>query len=165
MSECWKPIEGWPYEVSDLGRVRRTVSRGSGKAGQIIQPFKSKRGYLVFRLSHDCKRRFSMLSRLVLEAHIGPPPTPRHQANHKNGVRTDNRLKNLEWRTPSGNVRHARDELSLAQQKLTLGEASMIRFLAVEGRISQTEIARLFGVGQSHVSRIKSGDCWAAQVA
>ena len=43
--------------------------------------------------------------RLVWEAFNGPIPYPL-QINHKNGVRDDNRLENLELVTASGNIQH-----------------------------------------------------------
>jgi hypothetical protein len=42
--------------------------------------------------------------RLLCIAFHGDPPTPTHQARHLNGVRTDNRVDNLAWGTPSQNV-------------------------------------------------------------
>ncbi len=35
------------------------------------------------------------------------PPNHKEQANHKNGIRDDDRLENLEWCTQSENMKHS----------------------------------------------------------
>lgn len=55
--------------------------------------------------------------RLIAEAFIGPPPTTQHEVNHKNGVRCDNRVENLEWVTRRENARHAIEVLGRESRK------------------------------------------------
>lgn len=100
MSEIfWRALpEFSDYEVSNFGDVRR---RSTGK---ILKPQLMNRGYL--RVTIGGKKRF--VHRLVLTVFRGKDPDPeRNQTNHINGVKTDNRLENLEWCTGSENIKHA----------------------------------------------------------
>lgn len=98
MTEEWRPIVGHPtYEVSSLGGVRRT------KTGRKLRPVELSTRYLGVTLEDRIQY---LVHRLVARAFIGPPRNDQH-ANHKNGVRADNRAENLEWCSPSENVRHA----------------------------------------------------------
>ena len=60
--EIWKNIEGWPYEVSSLGRVRRTTSRTNAKAGKILKQTPGRGGYLRVTLCCDGKQKVGVVS-------------------------------------------------------------------------------------------------------
>lgn len=102
--ERWRPIKGWPYEVSDLGRVRRSVEGGSpiAKAGRLLRPGVSN-GYLWVRLCDKGRLRDVKVHHLVCDAFVGPRPSPQHQMRHLNGLRADNRPGNLVWGTAAEN--------------------------------------------------------------
>ncbi|CAK0880784.1 unnamed protein product [Prorocentrum cordatum] len=52
--------------------------------------------------------RTRLVHRLVAEAFLGPPPSPRHvHINHKDGIKSNNHVTNLEYATPSQNVIHS----------------------------------------------------------
>lgn len=99
-AEEWRPVVDWEerYEVSNLGRVRRLAT------GRIMRFARHVAGYSNVGLSPGVNTR--TVHRLVGEAFLGPRPSG-HQINHKNGDKTDNRLENLEYVTPSENVRHS----------------------------------------------------------
>lgn len=101
-TEIWKPIEGYEnYEVSNHGHVRNTK-----KDGRLMTACRVTHGYLAVSLSKDGKRRFRLLHRLVAEAFI-PNPDGKPQVNHKDRVKTNNCIDNLEWVTCEENITHA----------------------------------------------------------
>ena len=107
--EEWKIIEEFPdYAVSNLGRIKRIREGKKGsrfKIGHILKLNKKKTGYLEIALTKSGKRYFRLIHRIVLETFIGSMNGL--QVNHINGIKTDNRLENLEWCTHSENIKHA----------------------------------------------------------
>lgn len=107
-TEEWRSIEGWEgYEVSNLGNVRSYI-----KHGKIINEHhnfvgKSKRsGYYRADLQHKSgKSKTHSIHRLVALTFI-PNLSNKSQVNHINGIKTDNRVDNLEWVTASENAKH-----------------------------------------------------------
>lgn len=101
------------YEVSNLGRVRsldRTVNGPNGcrrpVPGKVLKPV-NVNGYLKIALpSKNVANRGQRVQWLVAAAFIGPRPAGLF-VNHKNGIKTDNRLENLEYCTPQENTLHA----------------------------------------------------------
>lgn len=80
------------YSVSEYGDVR------SERNGKILKPAIDKYGYLYYVLCVDGDRRTVKAHRLVAMAFI-PNPQNKPTVNHINGIRVDNRAKNLEWMT------------------------------------------------------------------
>lgn len=97
MEEIWKPVPGYggEYEISSTGRFR------SGKKGPLKTTDNGK-GYLYVRIG---KHYRTYVHRLVAEVFIGDPTGL--DINHKNGVKHDNRVENLELLTHSQNLKHA----------------------------------------------------------
>jgi hypothetical protein len=113
-TEVWRAVHHWPtYEVSSDGRVRslpRRVVRKDGTVqtwkGKIMSPSVTSHGYLTVRLSRPEQRVVARVHRLVAQAFL-PSSHTTETVNHKNGVKTDNRVENLEWATRAENVLHA----------------------------------------------------------
>ncbi len=98
--ECWKNIPDYPnYEVSDLGQVRSKLTNN------ILKP-EVRSGYLGLQIRNkDGSKKFN-IHQLVALAFIGDCPSG-YFINHKDGVKTNNKLTNLEYVSPSGNSKHA----------------------------------------------------------
>ena len=114
MKETWKPIKGYEgaYEVSSLGNVKsvkRTIVRGGISQTineRILSPKQAKNnGYLIVGLHVGGHVRYKYIHRLVAEAFLGVS-VDGGDVNHKNEVKTDNRLENLEWCSHIANVNY-----------------------------------------------------------
>lgn len=96
---------------------------------------------------------------MVAFTFLGEPPTPESQVNHKNGVKTDNRVENLEWCTPSANSRHASLLRLRGRQILTPAQVKDIRERRKSGE-KYTSLAVEYGVHPSTVRHAAKGYNW-----
>jgi HNH endonuclease/NUMOD4 motif len=88
------------YEVSNLGKVRKKSTKRE-LIGHINY------GYHIVSLTKNNKTTNKRVHRLVLQSFLGNKEGL--VVNHKNGIKTDNRLENLEWVTISENTQHSFD--------------------------------------------------------
>ena len=104
--EIWKDIEEFKgfYQVSSLGRVRRI----SNKKYFIRKPSLNIYGYYQVRLSKRNNVKTRLVHRLVALAFI-PNKLNKSEINHKNAIKTDNRVENLEWCTRQENQEHVKN--------------------------------------------------------
>jgi len=167
--ERWKIVPDFPnYEVSDHGRVRRATDSRRMKKGGTRKPSSNEYSYLWITIRDEKGATFRFfIHRLVLIAFVGSCPDG-YQCNHKDGDKTNNHLSNLEWVTPSQNINHAykhglrsdsKGEKN-AHSKLKEGEVWLIKKLLKSSILYQREIAKMFKVDPSTVSRINIGETW-----
>lgn len=98
--ENWKKIEGYNgrYEVSDKGNVR-SIDMFIGThvyKGKVLCPHKKKNGYLEIGLTYKGKRKYELIHRIVAKAFISNPDRL-PCVNHKDEMKTNNSVTNLEW--------------------------------------------------------------------
>ena len=164
-AEVWKSIKGFEglYEVSNLGRVRsvaRKIRFGYGSEYQtseeILSPH-TARGYKQIMLSKNGVRYYRQVHRLVSEAFI-PNPNNYPIINHKNEIRDDNRVENLEWCTHAYNLAYNgnREKKGRARMRPILQYDLQGNFIAEYA--GGVEAERITGFSRKAISRAIYGE-------
>lgn len=172
--EQWQPVDGFDmYMVSNLARVKK-VGGPNGSRDITAKPWLARTGYLNVSLYTDertatgRKKAFKKrVHRLVALAFI-PGYEAGKEVNHLNGIKTDNRLENLEWCTRRQNAQHACDNKLIkhargnahGKSKLTDQKVVEIRRLAKSGSLSLNAIGRLYGIAGTQISQIVRHLAW-----
>lgn len=160
--ENWKPIKGYEnfYSISDMGNVRRDVN-GTGlcKKNRILKPG-LKTGYYFVVLSKNGFQKCFRIAHLVIEHFLGPRPKT-FDINHRNGIKTDNKINNLEYVSRSENIRHAfKNGLCPKRTKLTQTKIKEIRNCLKNG-MEQKVIAKKYNCSQPTISCINRNTIWS----
>ena len=177
--EVWARLPGYDnYQVSNLGNVRTNRKRNRNAKGRDYRTVKAYRtdrrpgkDYYAFDACNDEGIKRFRLHRAVLLAFVGECPDGM-EACHYDGNRANNRLENLRWDTPTSNssdqVRHGthvwlkENRGSVPWSKLTPEKVMDIKKLLKKGQLSQAGIALRYGVCQSTICRINTGQNWKA---
>lgn len=93
------------YSATKSGKIYSHISGRFICNGDI-----KKNVYVTIRLARNGELKASRVHRIIALTFI-PNPDNLPDVNHKNGVKYDNRVENLEWCTRSHNIKHSFDVL------------------------------------------------------
>lgn len=131
----WKQLkETDKYEVNNVGNVRNI------KTGKELKKHLDKNGYVRYELYYENKRHLEPAHRLVADAFIDNPDNL-PQINHKDEIKTNNNVDNLEWCTPSYNNNYG-------TRPKRLSESLKGRVSGMEGKHHSEEAKRKIGDAQ-----------------
>lgn len=166
--EVWKKIEGFEsYEISSYGRLKKNLTFRKYRSYQskILNPCFDKDGYLRTALSFNGITKMKTIHRLVAETFlVNKFNLP--VINHKNGIKSDNNLHNLEWSTIRDNNIHAIN-LGLKKPlkginhnmvKLKINEVLDIR--ENKNNLTHKKLSEIYNISASQIGRIIRKERW-----
>ena len=165
--EIWKDITGYEglYQVSNIGRVKslpREIGRYLRNRYKILNYNIRNNRYAFVGLYNNKKVKYFSVHRLVALTFI-PNPLKKSEVNHKNGIKLDNRVKNLEWVTSSENKIHAFNNGLInfqgenhSQTHLKNEDIIFIR----NSKLTQNELGKIFNVDRSTIYSIIIRKSW-----
>ncbi len=157
MKEIWKDVVGYEglYKISNKGRVF------SLRKNIICKQKLNYRGYPELRLYKNGLKKHYSIHRLVANAFI-PNNQNKPQVNHRDCIKTNNKVNNLEWATHFENIKHAvRNKLMSreGQRKLNEKDVLYIRKLRKRGMLIK-DIAINFNISCSAINHIVNSYNW-----
>lgn len=179
--EIWRPVVGYEvsYEVSDQGRVRsldREVlvttcpRRGpflNKVRGRILKAGSAYGDNIFVSLYRDGAAWQPLVHGLVLEAFVGPRP-PDHLALPRDGDPKNCALRNLRWALRAdlqvAKAERGNDGAGENHPRVKL-RAVDIAAIRDDTGSRTAELADRYGVGTSHIRRIRRGLCWVPKAA
>ena len=155
------------YEVSNEGRIKNTLT------GHILQQETLRSGYNSVRVNCSGKKKHIIIHKAVAYTFLNPPKMDDEtNINHKDNVRTNNSVDNLEWCTPGYNqyykyVTKSFDVSRISGEnnhnaKLTKEKVLYARSHVVKGskEYGIRSLARKFGVSNTTLKRAIDEKGW-----
>ncbi len=159
------------YMVDKEGNV---YSKNYNKTGimKIMKQRKNRYGYMQIQITRDDgKRKLMSVHRLVALTFI-PKVKGKDYINHKNGIKNDNRVENLEWCTASENTKHSfyitktqsieklkeqalkNIEIKRKNPKLTIEQINEIEKAYSTSKTSHRKLAKKYGCGKTLIGTV-----------
>lgn len=172
--EIWKDVKGLEgfYQVSNIGNVRsvkRYVNHYLGgkslKKSVVLKKRINAWGYYSVILKKNSKTKNCVCHKLVAESFI-INENNKPIINHKNGIKTDNRVENLEWCTYSENTKHAFDNnLIYIPKKEERYNSKITEEIVKEIRenklnLKNVDYAKKYSVSKVLITNIKKNKTW-----
>lgn len=156
--ETWKPVTCTDivmYEVSSEGKVRNL------KTGRILKPFYSTNGYarvnLTSAYNDKTKQTMKLVHRLVAQAFI-PNLKNLSDVNHKDEIKTNNNLDNLEWISHRDNLNYGtRNERMAKSNSKPIQQLDMKTGLIIATYPSASIASKETGILISSISMVARG--------
>ena len=160
--EQWKPIPGYDgyYEISNLGRVKSLNYHRTGKEG-FLSIQNDGCGYSFVSLSKHNQRKYPKIHCLVAEAFI-PNPNNLPQVNHIDENKSNNRVDNLEWCTPSYNTNYGTRNKRVAKKLKEQRPSKPVEQWSLDGKLIKVwpaimDVRRHLGFCEGHIIKCCKG--------
>lgn len=169
-TEIWKDILGWEgkYQISSCVRVksvnRYVYSKKWNKMAfypeKIMAQSDNCEGYMHVTFTDKSLSKRFKIHQLMAISFI-PNPENKTHINHKNGIRNDNRIENLEWCTPQENMDHKYNVLGYVhptgkENKLSIPIIVIYPDGTEEKIYGISEAARKLGIWNDPIRRVLS---------
>jgi hypothetical protein len=156
-----KQYKDTEYFIDENGNIYRN--------NKIRKPKKSSgMPYYQIDLWKKGKCEIKYIHRIVAETFI-PNPDNKPFVNHKNTIKTDNRVENLEWVSPKENTNHAKSNGLMdfngeknPQSKLTKEQIIQIKkeYVRNSRTFGSTALSKKYNVCFQQIIRIVNGERW-----
>jgi len=162
--EIWAKIPNYPdYQISNTGRIKSF----KGSKCKFMSSAYCSNGYEKLILRNENGPKNFTVHRLVAESFV-KNPFNKKEVNHKNGIKSDNQAKNLEWVTRKENIRHSYEtglKVNRSGEKCPNAKLNEINVLTLKTFIpvkkyTNIELAKIYNITPSTVSVIKNGRTW-----
>lgn len=174
--EYWRDVPGFEglVQASTFGRIKSLTTPGrivrKSKSTRRLKILKQKlsirTGYLYISLTDLNGNRKTYLSHRIIAQTFLPNTENKKEVNHKDTVKTNNRVGNLEWVTSAENNKHAINCGLRPNKKGEHSDNTQLRNDQVLEIFNSTqapsELAKIFAVGISVIYQIKNGKNWSS---
>jgi len=150
-----------------FGRIYYAYENGvvTDEDGKIKKASFQSKGYLILQFFDKTRNRYipELVHRIIAKTFIKNPDGLK-TVNHINGVKADNRVKNLEWVSISDNLKHAHTLGLINPHGKNNGKAVLDEIEALAIYSSQAPpkfLSEIYGISQATISLIKSKSRWA----